>query len=129
MQEVGAWRGSCSLGDTGAADAWGAHLCEHLVQPLQGAVQVQLNPAGGAGHCLSPEGDNKSRGSVHSGRCFRFYWRADENKTRRNFLRQTCQTPLATILKTKTQDSGTAKLPKCSVTLNKNYKLSVLANI
>lgn len=59
MQEVGVWRGS--LGDTGAADAWGAHLCEHLVQPLQGAVQVQLDPAGGAGHCLSPEGENKGR--------------------------------------------------------------------
>lgn len=55
MQDVGAWRGS--LGDAGAADARGAHLCEHLVQPLQGAVQVQLDPAGGAGHCLSPERD------------------------------------------------------------------------
>lgn len=83
MQEVGARRGS--LGDAGAADAWGAHLCEHLVQPLQGAVQVELDPAGGAGHCLSPEGDNKGRGSVHSDGCFRFYWRADENKMRRNF--------------------------------------------
>lgn len=44
------------LRDAGAADARGAHLCEHLVQPLQGAVQVQLDPAGGAGHRLSPGG-------------------------------------------------------------------------
>lgn len=29
-------------------------MCEHLVQPLQGAVQVQLDPAGGAGHRLPP---------------------------------------------------------------------------
>ena len=43
------------LRDAGAADARGAHLCEHLVEPLQGAVQVQLDPAGGAGHRLSPE--------------------------------------------------------------------------
>lgn len=42
------------LRDAGAADAWGPHLCEHFVEPLQGAVQVQLDPAGGAGHCLSP---------------------------------------------------------------------------
>lgn len=42
------------LRDAGAADARGAHLCEHLVQPLQGAVQVQLDPAGGAGYRLSP---------------------------------------------------------------------------
>lgn len=42
------------LRDAGAADARGAHLCEHLVEPLQGAVQVQLDPAGGAGHRLSP---------------------------------------------------------------------------
>lgn len=43
-----------SLGDAGAADAGRAHLREHLVEPLQGAVQVQLDPAGGAGHRLSP---------------------------------------------------------------------------
>lgn len=43
-----------SLRDAGAAETRGAHLCEHLVQPLQGPVQVQLDPAGGAGHCLSP---------------------------------------------------------------------------
>lgn len=42
------------LRDAGAADAGGAHLCEHLVEPLQGAVEVQLDPAGGAGHRLSP---------------------------------------------------------------------------
>lgn len=35
-------------------DAWGAHLCQHLVEPLQRAVQVELDPAGGAGHCLPP---------------------------------------------------------------------------
>lgn len=29
-------------------------MCEHLVEPLQGAVQVQLDPAGGACHRLSP---------------------------------------------------------------------------
>lgn len=51
-QEVDGRR--ASLRDAGAADAWGAHLCEHLVEPLQGAVQVQLDPAGGAGHRLSP---------------------------------------------------------------------------
>ncbi len=54
-QEVGGWR--VSLRDAGAADAGGAHLCEHLVEPLQGAVQVQLDPAGGAGHRLSPGRD------------------------------------------------------------------------
>ena len=31
----------------------GAHLCEDLVQPLQGPVQMYLNPAGGAGHVLA----------------------------------------------------------------------------
>lgn len=51
-QEVGGRR--AALRDAGAADAGGAHLCEHLVEPLQGAVQVQLDPAGGAGHRLSP---------------------------------------------------------------------------
>lgn len=38
VQEVAGWGGGGSLGDAGAADVWGAHLCEHLVQPLQGAV-------------------------------------------------------------------------------------------
>lgn len=51
--------GGGSLGDAGAADVWGAHLCEHLVQPLQGTIEVQLNPAGGAGHCLSPGRDTQ----------------------------------------------------------------------
>ena len=46
--------GGASLGDAGAADARGAHLCEDLVQPLQRAVEVQLNPAGSAGHRLPP---------------------------------------------------------------------------
>lgn len=31
----------------------GAHLSQHLIQPLQGAVQVNLNPAGCAGHILA----------------------------------------------------------------------------
>lgn len=48
-----------SLRDAGAAETRGAHLCEHLVQPLQGPVQVQLDPAGGAGHCLSPGIDQR----------------------------------------------------------------------
>lgn len=46
--------GGVSLGDTGAADAGGAHLCQDFVQPLQGAVEVQLDPAGSAGHSLPP---------------------------------------------------------------------------
>lgn len=52
-----AGRGGGSLGHAGAADVRGAHLRQHLVQPLQGAVQVQLDPAGGAGHCLPPGRD------------------------------------------------------------------------
>lgn len=32
---------------------WGAHLRKHLVQPLQGSMQVHFNPAGGAGHILT----------------------------------------------------------------------------
>ena len=31
-----------------------AHLLQHLVQPLQRTVQVQLDPAGGGGHRLPP---------------------------------------------------------------------------
>lgn len=31
----------------------GAHLCEDLVQPLQGPMQMYLDPAGGAGHVLT----------------------------------------------------------------------------
>lgn len=46
--------GAISLGDAGAADAGGAHLGEDLVQPLQGTVEVQLDPAGSAGHSLPP---------------------------------------------------------------------------
>lgn len=46
--------GGDSLGDAGAADAGGAHLGQDLVQPLQGAVEVQLDPAGSAGHSLPP---------------------------------------------------------------------------
>ena len=33
--------------------AGAAHLCEDFVQPLQGAVQVDLNPARSRGHVLS----------------------------------------------------------------------------
>lgn len=33
---------------------------EHLVQPLQGAVEVQLDPAGGAGHRLPPGEQNQT---------------------------------------------------------------------
>lgn len=40
-------------------DAGGAHLSQNLVKPLQGAVQVQLNPAGGAGHRLPPGRDTR----------------------------------------------------------------------
>lgn len=32
---------------------WGSHLCEDLVQPLQGAIEVDLNPAWGGGHVLA----------------------------------------------------------------------------
>lgn len=42
------------LGLAGAADRGRAHLCENLVQPLQGSVQVQLYPAGGASDRLPP---------------------------------------------------------------------------
>lgn len=52
-----------SLRHTGTADAWGAHLGEDLVKPLQRPIQVQLNPAGGAGHCLSPA-RHRQRGGV-----------------------------------------------------------------
>lgn len=30
-----------------------SHLSQHFVQPLQRAVQMDLNPAGGAGHVLT----------------------------------------------------------------------------
>ena len=33
--------------------AGAAHLCEDFVQPLQGTVQVDLNPARSRGHVLS----------------------------------------------------------------------------
>ena len=41
-----------SLGDGGDVVAGAAHLGQHLVQPLEGAVQVDLNPAGGGGDVL-----------------------------------------------------------------------------
>lgn len=52
-----------SLRHTGTADAWGAHLGEDLVKPLQRPIQVQLDPAGGTGHSLSPV-RNRERGGV-----------------------------------------------------------------
>ena len=48
------------LGHTGAVDAGRSHLCEDLVQPLQRAVEMQLYPAGGAGHCLTPVGKERA---------------------------------------------------------------------
>lgn len=47
------------LGHTGAVDAGRAHLCEYLVQPLQRAIEMQLYPAGGAGHRLTPGGQGE----------------------------------------------------------------------
>ena len=44
------------LGDTRTVDAGGAHLCQYFIQPLEGAIEVQLNPTRGAGYGLSPEG-------------------------------------------------------------------------
>lgn len=44
------------LRHAGAVDAGRTHLGEHFVQPLQRAVQVQLDPAGGASHSLTSEG-------------------------------------------------------------------------
>ena len=40
------------LGHGGDVVAGAAHLGEHLVQPLEGAVQVDLDPAGGGSHIL-----------------------------------------------------------------------------
>lgn len=51
-----------SLRHAGTADTWGAHLGEDLVKPLQRPIQVQLDPAGGAGHCLSPARHRKIGG-------------------------------------------------------------------
>lgn len=48
------------LRHAGAVDAGRTHLCQHLVQPLQRPVQVQLYPAGGAGHSLTPEGHGET---------------------------------------------------------------------
>ena len=36
-----------------ALEGGGAHLHQHLVQPLQGPVQVHLDPAGGGRHGLA----------------------------------------------------------------------------
>ncbi len=50
------------LGHTGAVDAGRAHLCEDLVQPLQRAIEMQLYPAGGAGHRLTSAGYREGEG-------------------------------------------------------------------
>lgn len=44
---------SC-LGHTGAACRWGTHLGQNLVQPLQGTIQMQLDPARSACDSLPP---------------------------------------------------------------------------
>ena len=41
------------LGDRGDDVLGAAHLGEHLVQPLEGSVQVDLDPARGRSHILS----------------------------------------------------------------------------
>lgn len=48
-QGLGQW----SLGDRGYRVVGGAHLGKNLIQPLQGTMQVNLNPAGCAGHILA----------------------------------------------------------------------------
>lgn len=53
------WR----LGHTGTAYGGRAHLGQNLVQPLQGAVQVKLDPAWGARHCLPSTQQQKTDGS------------------------------------------------------------------
>lgn len=42
------------LGHTGAACGWGTHLGQNFVQPLQGPVQMQLDPARSACDSLPP---------------------------------------------------------------------------
>lgn len=44
------------LGHAGAAHWWWTHLGQHLIQPLEGAVEMQLNPTGSAGYCLTSVG-------------------------------------------------------------------------
>ena len=41
------------LGDRGDDVLGAAHLGEHLVQPLEGPVQMHLNPAGSRSHVLA----------------------------------------------------------------------------
>lgn len=53
----GVFWGGCflsRLGHTGAACRRGTHLSENLVQPLQGTIQMQLDPARSACDSLSP---------------------------------------------------------------------------
>lgn len=45
--------GPC-LWHTGTAHRGWSHLGQHLVQPLEGAIEMQLDPTGGAGYCLTP---------------------------------------------------------------------------
>lgn len=46
--------GGAILGHTGAACGWGTHLGQNFVQPLQGPVQMQLDPARSACDSLPP---------------------------------------------------------------------------
>lgn len=49
------------LGLAGAADGGRAHLGKDLVQPLQGSVEVELYPAGGARDRLPPTKQSHGR--------------------------------------------------------------------
>lgn len=51
---VNIWR--LSLRHAGAAHRGRTHLSQHLIQPLEGAVEMELNPTGSAGYSLSSEG-------------------------------------------------------------------------
>lgn len=60
------------LGHTGAACGWGTHLGQNFVQPLQGPVQMQLDPARSACDSLppvlsSPAFDKAHADSAHPG--------------------------------------------------------------
>lgn len=73
-----------SLGDAGAPDARGAHLSEHLVQPLQRAVQVQLDPAGGAGHRLPPATKTRNVKKNITGSCLQCEQGSNKESFRKN---------------------------------------------
>lgn len=67
------------LRHAGAVDAGRTHLCEHLVQPLQRPVQVQLYPAGGAGHGLTPERHGEIRLSTTANYLKKTTWLRTDN--------------------------------------------------